>query len=55
VLGEVLFPTGWAPPQPITLNGADLTNPIYINDMQGPGLNVVRMYETEELFPPRGG
>lgn len=51
LLGEVLFPQGWAPPQPITLNGADLTDPIYSTDLQGPGLNVVRMYETEELFP----
>jgi len=51
LLGEVLFPQGWMPPQAITLNGADLTDPIYNADMQGPGLNVVRMYETEELFP----
>ena len=52
LLGEVLFPSGWVPPQPITLNGADLVNtPIYTSYMQGPGLNVVRMYETEELFP----
>ena len=51
LLGEVLFPMGWVSPQPITLNGGDLTDPIYVNDLQGPGLNVVRMYETEELFP----
>jgi hypothetical protein len=51
LLGEVLFPVGWVPPQAITLNGGDLTDPIYLADMQGPGLNVVRMYETEELFP----
>jgi hypothetical protein len=51
LLAEVLFPSGWVPPQPITLNGADLTEPIYNADLQGPGLNVQRMYETEELFP----
>ncbi|HKW14606.1 MAG TPA: C25 family cysteine peptidase [Candidatus Krumholzibacteria bacterium] len=53
LLGEVLFPMPWTPPAPITLNGADLINtPIYTSYLQGPGLNVVRMYETEELFPP---
>jgi len=51
LLGEVLFPMGWAPPTPITLNGADLTQAVYNADLQGPGLNVVRMYETEELYP----
>lgn len=51
LLGEVLFPMGWTPPTPITLNGADLTDQIYLADMQDPNLDVVRMYETEELFP----
>ncbi len=51
MLSEVLFPIGWQPPQTITLNGADLTELIYNNDMSAPGLDVVRMYETEEFFP----
>jgi hypothetical protein len=51
MLAEVLFPVGWVPPQPVTLNGADLTQPIYNSYLTDPGLDVVRMYETEQLFP----
>lgn len=52
LLGEVLFPMGWVPPQIITLNGADLTETIYNTSLvPTPGLSVTRMYETEELFP----
>ena len=51
LLGEVLFPINWTPPNPITVNGADLTEAIYNNALTAPGLNVVRMYETEEYFP----
>ncbi|HEU4365189.1 MAG TPA: C25 family cysteine peptidase, partial [Candidatus Krumholzibacteria bacterium] len=51
LLGEVLFPINWSPPTPITLNGADLTEWIYNTTLTEPGLDVVRMYETEEYFP----
>ncbi len=51
LLAEVLFPMNWAPPQAITLNGADLTETLNNNNLTAPGLNVVRMYETEEYFP----
>jgi hypothetical protein len=51
LLAEVLFPMNWAPPAIITANGADLTEVIYNNNLSGPGLDVVRMYETEEYFP----
>ena len=51
LLGEVLFPLSWSPPQPVTLNGADLTEFIRNQYMTDPALNVVRMYETQELFP----
>ncbi|HET6348149.1 MAG TPA: C25 family cysteine peptidase [Candidatus Krumholzibacteria bacterium] len=51
LLGEVLFPMGWVPPQPITLNGADLTEYVRTSYMTNPNLYIARMYETEELFP----
>ncbi len=51
LLGEVLFPFNWQPPTPITLNGADLTEAIYLGDLQGANVNVTRMYETPSLFP----
>ncbi|MDH4035873.1 MAG: C25 family cysteine peptidase [Candidatus Krumholzibacteria bacterium] len=51
LLGEVLFPLNWSPPQAITVNGADLTETIYNNHLTAPGLDVVRMYETQEYFP----
>ncbi|HEX5131272.1 MAG TPA: C25 family cysteine peptidase, partial [Candidatus Krumholzibacteria bacterium] len=51
LLGEVLFPINWTPPNPISVNGADLTEVIYNNSLTAPGLDVVRMYETEEYFP----
>ena len=50
LLGEVLFPMNWSPPTIITLNGADLTEPIYDADLQSPSLSVTRMYETNDLF-----
>ena len=51
MLGEVLFPMNWQPPAVITLNGADLTEAVYIAEMQSPSLSVTRMYETNDLFP----
>jgi hypothetical protein len=46
-LAEVLF---WSGNQ-ISLNGADLAEFAYQTSMQDPGLDVVRMYETDDLFP----
>ncbi len=52
-LAEVLFPMNWSPPQAVTLNGADLTEPVYLDNplLQSPGMSVTRMYETSDLFP----
>ena len=52
-LAEVLFPMNWSPPQEVTLNGADLTEPVYLENpvLQSPGMSVTRMYETNDLFP----
>jgi hypothetical protein len=50
LLAEVLFPIGWKPGDTITLNGGDLSEFVYLTTMQGPSLDVVRMYETETLY-----
>jgi hypothetical protein len=52
-LAEVLFPVSWKPSDPytsITSNGADLTEFVYLTKMNDPGLDVTRLYETDELF-----
>jgi hypothetical protein len=50
MLGEVLFPIGWVPGATIHLNGADLTEFVYLVKMTDPALDVVRLYETEENY-----
>lgn len=50
-LAEVLFPIGWQEGQAINMNGADLAQFIYLVSMTDPSIDVVRLYETEELYP----
>ncbi|UCH83654.1 MAG: hypothetical protein JSW50_14560, partial [Candidatus Latescibacterota bacterium] len=47
---EVLFPVNW-PVEPMTLNGADIAEYVYTTCLQGTPTDVVRMYETDWLFP----
>jgi len=51
LLGEVLFPQGWQPPQIVTLNGADITEFVRLSWMTDPSLSITRLYETSSLFP----
>jgi len=48
-LAEVLFPADYQPPDPISLNGADLAEYIRLSEMTAPGLTVTRNYQTYNL------
>ncbi|MDH3198135.1 MAG: C25 family cysteine peptidase, partial [Candidatus Krumholzibacteria bacterium] len=50
MFSEVLFPLGWTQGNPITLNGGDLSDFVYYTYMLDPGLEVVRKYETWNLY-----
>jgi hypothetical protein len=50
MLAEVLFPIGWTEGDTIHMNGADLTEFVYLVKMTDPALDVVRLYETEEFY-----
>jgi uncharacterized repeat protein (TIGR01451 family) len=50
-LAEVLFPSAWPNPPVISINGADFAEIILSNAMAGHAMDVVRMYETEFLYP----
>ncbi len=51
LLGEVLFPADYQPPDPISLNGGDLLDYLRQSYMTSPSLYVKPMYETPALFP----
>ena len=50
-LAEVLFPLDWSFGQPISLNGADFAEVIIALAYGGLPVEVVRMYETDYLYP----
>jgi hypothetical protein len=49
-LAEVLFPVDWEEGEPISLNGADMTEFIYSTTLLDEGLDIIRMYETPEYY-----
>ncbi len=51
LLGEVLFPADYSPPDPISLNGGDLFDYLRESYMTSPALSVTPMYETPALYP----
>jgi hypothetical protein len=50
-LAEVLFPSDWNEGDPISLNGADLAESLIAAYLLGLPLDMVRMYESESLYP----
>ena len=50
-LSEVLFPTDWPNDPTITLNGADVAEVLLATGMTGVTLDIVKMYETDWLYP----
>lgn len=51
LLGEVLFPVGWKPGDPISLNGADFFEFMLNIAIPNTAMAITKMYETEELYP----
>ena len=50
-LSEVLFPSSWPNPPIISLNGADFSELIIAAALTGEPVDIVRMYESNALFP----
>ncbi|MCK4776663.1 MAG: hypothetical protein KAT30_17830, partial [Candidatus Krumholzibacteria bacterium] len=50
-LTEVLFPTDWVVGNPISMNGTLFSENVYTSSLTDPNLSVVRMYETDDLYP----
>jgi WD40 repeat protein len=50
-LAEVLFPFPWSPGQTIEVNGADSAEYVILGSPELHALNLVRAYETDDLYP----
>lgn len=49
LMAEVLFPPDWSEGGQAIIDGADLMEPVYTSTLNGPALDVVRMYEANTL------
>jgi hypothetical protein len=50
LLAEVLFPADWHEGDPIILNGAELSESLYVEALSGKPLELTRAYESYKLF-----